>query len=176
MGMMTRAAIDIDAPRDEVFRWLTERDRLTTWLGSAGSMPQDPSQLKVGFTAQGTVASPGGEQPTTLLVTAWDPPGTFGMSITYAGGDSLATYTLTDNGHGTRLELTGDTDWAQADESGVEKAMEGQTEEAKRAIEEALKQAEGMLAQGAFDANTQALMQKSLEDSLAKLKALVEAA
>ena len=175
MGMTTRASIDIDAPREEVFRWITEYDKLTTWMGSAGAMPQDYSQLKVGFTAQGTMPVPGGERTNTLLVTAWDPPGTFACTITYAGGDSLSTYTLTDNGHGTHLELTGDTDWADTDESAVGKAMEGQSAEAKQAIAAAMQQMEGMLDQGAFDAGTQVYLQKAVEDSLATLKGLIEA-
>ena len=176
MGMTTRASVDISAPRAEVFRWLTEPEKLTAWLGGAGSMPADPAELKVGYTSQGTIPSPsGGTRPTTLTVTAWDPPSTFAMTISYDGGDSISTYTLGETASGTHLELASDTDWAAPDESAVDKAMAGQDEAARKLVEGYLHDAEAKLARGDFDANTAQLMQKSLEDSLAKLKTLVEA-
>jgi uncharacterized protein YndB with AHSA1/START domain len=175
MGIETKAAIDIAAPREEVFRWVTERDKLTSWMGGAGAMPEDPAQLAVGFTAAGTMPSPGGDRPTTLTVTAWNPPSTFGCTITYDGGDSISVYTLTETATGTRLELASDTDFARADLSGVEKAIAGQTEAAQDMIEDQLERMQEQLAAGAFDAGVQPQMQKSVEDSLAKLKGLIEA-
>ncbi len=171
MGMTTKAAIEIAAPREEVFRWITDHDRLVTWMGSAGSMPQDPSSLKVGFTAE----APGPSGTQTLTVTAWDPPSAFGCTISYPGGDSIALYTLTATTTGTRLELSGDTDWGQLNDSGLEKALEGQSEEAKRAVHDQLAVLEQKLLDGEWDTSTRAMMQKSLEQSLEKLKSLVEA-
>lgn len=158
-----------------MFSWITEPDKLTTWMGGAGSMPADPGELKVGYTSQGTLASAGGERPTTLVVTAWNPPETFGCTITYEGGDSISTYTLTAEGSGTRLELVSDTDFAAMDESGVDAALAGQTEAAKDIIEKQLEQMKAQLMQGAFNSTAQPGMQKALEESLAKLKGLVEA-
>jgi uncharacterized protein YndB with AHSA1/START domain len=175
MGIATKASIVIDAPRDEVFRWITERDKLTTWMGGAGAMPADSAELKVGFTAQGTMVAPGGERPTTLTVTAWDPPSTFGCTIVYPGGDSLSTYTLTSEGSGTRLELASDTDWAAVDDSAADKALEGQPDWVHDLVEHQLENLKAKLLQGAFDGTAQPGMQKSVEDSLAKLKTLVEA-
>lgn len=175
MGISTKASVDISAPREEVFRWITETDKLTTWMGSSGAMPTDTSLLKVGFTAPGTMIAPGGERPTRLTVTAWDPPATFGCTIAYDGGDSISVYTLTEQGSGTRLELTSDTDFASMDNSGVDKAMEGQSEAAKELVENQIEEVQEKLADGLFNASVQPAMQKSVEDSLAKLKGLIEA-
>lgn len=175
MGMLTKGSIDIAAPRAEVFRWLTERDKLTAWMGGAGSMPEHVSDLRVGYTSQGTMPSPGGgTRPTGLIVTDWDPPTTFSMTITYPGGDSLSTYTLTDIGADTHLELASDTDWAEPDNSAVDKALEGQNFVVRHLVEGMVHRQEAKLAQGDFDASTAAIMQKSLEASLAKLKTLIE--
>ncbi|CAN5562651.1 hypothetical protein BH10ACT7_BH10ACT7_32870 [soil metagenome] len=175
MGMATKASVTIDAPREEVFRWLVEPEKLTIWMGSAGAMPADPSQLKVGFTAQGTMPAPGGTRPNTLTVTAWDPPSTFGCTITYEGGDSVSMYTLATAGSGTRLELSGDTDWAQADLSQLDTALAGQDPAAQAVGRGMINGLMRLFRSGAWDGPTRKLMQKSVEDSLAKLKGLVEA-
>lgn len=176
MGMHTKATVDIAAPRDEVFRWLVEPDKLTAWLGGEGAMPADPSVLKVGYTATGTMPAPEGPRSNTLTVTAWDPPSTFGCTITYAGGDSISLYTLTETATGTHLELTGDTDWAQADTSAAEHQLEGQDAASAALGRAALENMKKLLADGAWDDLTRNAMQKSLEESLAKLKQLVEGA
>lgn len=176
MSLKTSAAVEIAAPPAEVFRWITEVDKLTTWMGGAGAMPADSSQLKVGFTAQGTMPAPEGQRATTLTVTAWDPPASFGCTIAYPGGDSIALYTLAATPTGTRLELTGDTDWASMDRSALDREMDKQSQAVQDLVDD---QVEAMMARftsGAFDSGTQAAMQKSVEDSLAKLKILIESA
>lgn len=175
MGMATKASVVIAAPREEVFSWLVEPAKLTTWMGGAGAMPADPAQLKVGFTAQGTIPAPGGTRPTTLTVTAWDPPSTFGCTITYDGGDSVSVYTLTAEGSGTRLELTSDTDWAKEDLSQLDTALAGQDPAAQAVGRGMVNGLMKLFRSGLWNGPTRKLMQKSLEESLAKLKGLVEA-
>lgn len=176
MGLTTAASIEISAPRDEVFRWLIEPEKLTAWMGGAGAMPEDPAQLRVGFTAQGTMPAPEGTRATTLTVTAWNPPSVFGCSIAYPGGDSNSTYTLEQTATGTRLTLASDTDWAQMDMSGLDKALESQPAETRDLVEDQIEAMVARFAGGAFDGPTQAAMQKSVEGSLATLKSLIEKA
>lgn len=176
MGLATSASVDIDAPREEVFRWLIEPEKLTGWLGGAGAMPADTSLLKVGFSAQGTMPAPEGTRATTLTVTAWDPPTKFGCTIAYPGGDSISTYTLEATTAGTRLTLSSDTDWGQMDTTELDKVMAAQPDSTRELVEDQIEAMIDRFTGGAFDATTQAAMQKSVEQSLAKLKSLVEKA
>src|SRR4029078_6052809 len=56
MGIKTDASIQIDAPPETVFDWLTERDKLAEWTGVAPDyMPADVSELTAGLPGQGTL-------------------------------------------------------------------------------------------------------------------------
>lgn len=176
MGMVTSAGIDISARREVVFGWLVEADKLTTWMGSAGAMPADRSQLRAGFTAHGTMPAPGGERPNTLTITRWEPPAFFGATISYDGGESRSLYTLTEVDAGTRLHLDSETDWAAADLSQLDTALAGQDPAARKIGELLMSGLMKLFRSGAWDNPTQKLMQKELEKSLARLKQLVEAA
>jgi len=175
MGIPTRSSVDISAPREEVFSWLVEPAKLVTWLGGSGSMPQDRTQLRVGFRGQSPFATPLGERMLGLEVTAWDPPSSFAFLMTYPGGDSLTTYRLTETVTGTTLEAIGDTDWGEADTSAVDAEIAQAPERDQQAMRDRLAAAEAQVAAGDFDASAQVPMQQAVEASLTKLKGLVEA-
>ena len=175
MGMLTKGRVEIAAPAKDVFAWLIEPAKLTTWLGTAGAMPEDTSQLHVGWSAT-TDAPPVGK--TTVEITAYDPPNELGCRTTYAGGDSITTYRLVEGDGVTTLTLDGDTDWARPEgawEASMDQALAGQSEEVKQAAEAQLDQVEDQLEAGAFDGMAQGQMQAALDASLQKLKTLVEA-
>jgi len=176
MGMLTNGRVEIAAPAKDVFAWLIEPAKLTTWLGAAGAMPEDTSQLRVGWTST-TDTPPLGK--VTVEITAYEVPTLLGCRTTYAGGDSLTTYRLVEGEGVTTLTLEGDTDWARPEgawEGAIDTALEGQSAEVRAEAEEQLDKVEDQLEHGAFDSLAQGQMQQSLDASLQKLKTLVEAA
>lgn len=175
MGMQTTATVEIAKPAAEVFSWLVEPQKLTAWAGSRGAMPDDPSVLKVGYEGAGPVAGIAGGEA-RMTVQAWDPPHGFGARMTYAGGDATTTYALTEAGGTTTLTVSSDTDWATPDLSAAEKQVAAFGAEALTAMHHAIDMMNQQIASGAHDAATQGMMQSALEQSLQKLKGLVEAA
>jgi uncharacterized protein YndB with AHSA1/START domain len=178
MGIPTSATVDLKAAPVDVFRWLIEPARLVTWLGSSGAMPADSSVLKAGFTAQSTMTTPGGSQwPTSLTVDDYNPPALYSFTLAYPGGTAKTTYSLAPTATGTRLSVTGDTDYAAADTSGVDAAAAHESLFMRAYIHLAVAVVEHKLEKGGLPGvteSTQGAMQKGLEDSLAKLKSLVE--
>lgn len=174
MGMQTSASVAIRRPAAEVFRWLVEPERLAAWTGSAGIMPADPAVLAAGFETTGTTPGVAGGE-TRLRIDAWDPPHGLTLTITYAGGDATTTYALAEADGVTTLTCSSDTDWARPDLTGVEAQVAAQPPEVQAAMRSAMDAAYAQLGAGAFDAGTQAMLQSSLEDSLARLRDLVEA-
>jgi uncharacterized protein YndB with AHSA1/START domain len=175
MGMLTNGRVEIAAPAKDVFAWLIEPAKLTTWLGVAGAMPEDTSQLHVGWSST-TDTPPVGKL--TVEITAYDPPTLLASRSTYQGGDSITTYRLVEGDGVTTLTLEGDTDWARPEgawENAVDQALEGQPADIKEAAEAQVDKVEDQLEAGAFDGMAQGQMQASLDASLQKLKALVEA-
>lgn len=175
MGMLTNGRVEIAAPAKDVFAWLIEPAKLTTWLGTAGSMPEDTSQLHAGWTAT-TDSPPMGK--VTVEITAYDPPHLMSSRSTYQGGDSMSTYRLVEGDGVTTVTLEGDTDWARPEgawEASMDKALEGQSAEVRAAAEEQIDRVEDQLDAGAFDGLAHGQMQAALDASLQKLKALVEA-
>lgn len=176
MGMLTKGRVEIAAPAKDVFAWLTEPAKLTTWLGATGGMPEDTSQLHVGW-SNTTDTPPVGK--VTVEITAYDPPNVLGSRSTYQGGDSITTYHLVEGDGVTTLTLEGDTDWARPEgvwEETIDKALAGQPADVREDAEEQLDKVEDQLDAGAFDGMAQGQMQAALDASLQKLKALVEAA
>ena len=174
MGMLTSGRIEIAAPAMDVWAWLIDPVKLTTWLGAAGGMPEDPAELHVGWTA--TNDSPAG--PVRVEITSFEPPTLLAYRSTYAGGDQIATYRLTEGDGITTLVLEGDTDWGRPEgglEASLEKAMEGQSPEAVSAAQGILDQVEERLEHGDFDSSAQPQLQQAVDASLTKLKTLVEA-
>ena len=175
MGMLTKGRVEIAAPAKDVFAWLIEPVKLTTWLGTAGAMPEDSSQLHVGWSST-TDTPPVGKM--TVEITSYEPPTVLGSRSTYQGGDSITTYRLVEGDGVTTLTLEGDTDWARPEaawEGAMDKAMEGQPAEMKQAAEQQLDQVEDQLEHGAFDSMAQGQMQAALDASLQRLKTLIEA-
>jgi uncharacterized protein YndB with AHSA1/START domain len=173
--MLTSGSVQIAAPAREVWAWLVEPVRLTAWLGAAGGMPEDSSQLVAGWTST-TDTPPLGK--VTVEILAYQPPERLEYRTTYAGGDSISTYRLVEGDGVTTLTLEGDTDWARPEgawDAALDSAMEGQPAEVREAAEAQLDQVEEQLEQGRFDTLAQDQMQTAVESSLTKLKALIEA-
>lgn len=175
MGMQTKAVVEIARPAAEVFRWLVEPEKLTAWAGSPGVMPADPAALAVGFENTGPVPGIAGGEA-TMRVESWNPPLTFGVTVSYAGGSASTTYSLAESGGVTTLTCSSDTDWAQPDLGNVEAQMAAMGPEVQSVMQHAIDTMNAQLKAGAYDAGTQAMMQQALDASLAKLKQLAEAA
>lgn len=176
MGMLTTGRVEIAAPAAEVFAWLIEPAKLVAWLGTSGAMPEDTSQLHVGWSST-TDSPPMGK--VTVEITSYDPPHELGSRSTYQGGDSITTYRLVEGEGVTTLTLEGDTDWARPEgswDAAIDKALEGQPDDVRASAEEQLDKVEDQLEHGAFDSLAQGQMQQALDASLQKLKTLVEAA
>jgi uncharacterized protein YndB with AHSA1/START domain len=173
--MLTKGQVEIAAPAKDVFAWLIEPAKLTTWLGTAGAMPEDASQLHVGWSSTTDIPPVG---KTTVEITSYAPPTELGCRTTYQGGDSITTYRLVEGDGVTTLTLEGDTDWARPEgawEGAMDAALEGQPADVKADAEAQLDKVEDQLEAGAFDGMAQGQMQASLDASLQKLKTLVEA-
>ncbi|MBX3193496.1 MAG: SRPBCC family protein [Schumannella sp.] len=174
MGMLTSARVEIAAPASEVFAWLIEPAKLTAWLGAAGAMPEDTSQLRAGWTGSSESPPLG---TVSIEIRVYNPPERLEYRTVYPGGDALTTYRLTEGDGVTTLVCEGDTDWARPEgawDAMVDAAVEGQPEGTREAVQAQLDEAEMQLDAGRFDSLAQGPMQEALEASLQKLKTLVE--
>jgi hypothetical protein len=174
MGMIAKGRIDIAKPATEVFSWLIEPAKLTSWAGSPGVMPADPEVLAVGYENTGPVPGIAGGEA-RMRVEAWNPPVTFAVTVSYAGGEAMTTYGLAESGGLTTLTCSSDTDWATPDLGAVEAQIAAQPLEVQAAMHHAIDVMNRQVDAGAFDVGTQAMMQQALEASLVKLKQLAEA-
>lgn len=173
MGMQTAVQIQIAKPAAEVFRWLIEPAKLAQWAGAAGLMPADTADLKSGYETTGTIPAIAGE--VRMRIENYTPPLGFGVTMTYAGGDSTTTYTLSESGGTTTLASSSDSDWAQPDLSALETSMSQQSAAIQSIMHHAIDVMNQQVGSGALDANAQGMMQQALVASLEKLKALAEA-
>ncbi|MEO8528273.1 MAG: SRPBCC domain-containing protein [Pseudolysinimonas sp.] len=173
MGMTTSAQIQIAKPAADVFRWLIEPAKLTQWAGAAGLMPADTSLLKSGFETTGSIPAIAGE--VKMRVENYNPPLSFAVTMTYDGGDSTSTYTLSESGGTTTLTSASDSDWAKPDLSGVETMMDQQSAAIQSIMHHAIDVMNQQVGSGSLDANAQGMMQQALLASLQKLKGFVEA-
>lgn len=171
--MTTNGSIEIAKPAAEVFRWLVEPEKLTAWAGGAGLMPADPTVLRSGFEASGPIPALAGDAH--LRIGTWNPPLGFDVTMTYAGGDATTTYTLSESGGTTTLTSSSDSDWGKPDLSEMEKQMAQQSPEIQAAMHHAIDLMNSQVGAGAYDATAQQGMQAALDQSLSKLKSLVEA-
>jgi len=174
MGMQTHGRIEIAKPAAEVFRWLVEPAKLSAWAGGAGLMPADPAELHAGFEVTGAIPALAGDA--RMRIEAWNPPLGFAVTMTYAGGDATTTYALTESGGTTTLTSSSDSDWGKPDLSALEAQMAQQSPEIQAAMHHAIDLMNSQVATGAYDATAQSGMQTALDQSLARLKQLVEAA
>ena len=170
--MQTSGTVEIAKPAEEVFRWLVEPAKLTAWTGGAGLYPAAPAELRDGFEATGPVPAMEGEA--TLRIQEWNPPLGYTVVMTYPGGDSTTSYALRETGGATTLTVRSDTDWGKPDLSAMQAQMAGQSPEIQAAMQQALELMNSQVGAGAYDATAQAGMQASLDESLVKLKSLVE--
>jgi hypothetical protein len=139
-------------------------------------MPEDSSQLQLGFKAAGSMQAPDGPRPTELEVTAWEPPHDFAFRMTYPGGSATSTYKLTEVDSGTHLEVTGETDWGSmiALPEQVEDLIDRQPKLIQIFAHHQLHEMQHRLQSGEFDQATTVQMQQVLEAELDKLKHAVE--
>ena len=72
----------------------------------------------------------------------------------------------------TTLTCTSDTDWAKPDLGAVEAQIAAQPPEVQAAMHHAIDLMHQQVGAGTFDAGTQAMMQRALDASLAKLEQL----
>ena len=139
-------------------------------------MPEDASQLHAGWTGS-TDSPPVGR--VSLEIREYDPPTRLEYRSVYHGGDAIASYRLVEGDGVTTLTLEGDTDWARPEgtwDELVDTALAGQPESVRGIAEAQLDAVEAQLDGGQFDGMAQSQMQQSLDASLQKLKALIEAA
>jgi uncharacterized protein YndB with AHSA1/START domain len=69
MALVTPATVTIEAAPSEVFAWLIDPAKLTTWLGAPGGMPENASELHAGWTGSSTMAAPGRSRPIGVQIT-----------------------------------------------------------------------------------------------------------
>lgn len=174
MSLTTHATVQIAAAPAQVFAWLVEPARLTTWLGGSGGMPEDTAQLHVGWTGSTTMAAPSGGRPMGVEITAYDPPRAMATTVTYAGGRSVSSYTLVEKGGGTEVSVDGETDYASFDEGALDANLTGQPAPIRWFAHLMLHHVEHQLADGDYDDVTEKKMNDVLGQTMARLKALVE--
>jgi uncharacterized protein YndB with AHSA1/START domain len=180
MGIKTQVEIDIAAPPEAVFQWLTQREKVAQWAGADPTyMPSDGSELTAGYRSRGTFHAPDGDREVDFEITAYEPPALFAYRNSYAGGDQTSTYRLNPAGAGTHLELSADTDYAQM--GALPAAQQEQLAKlpaAMRAlVQHNIERMEKQLEAHAFDDNPAltAAMAQQTKTMLEKLKQLVEA-
>jgi uncharacterized protein YndB with AHSA1/START domain len=184
LGIQTHSTVEIAAPPAEVFEWITHRDKLKAWTGVDSNLfPEDPSELRTGYHGTGTMPAPDGPRPVTIDVSRYDPPHEFDFTETYAGGNSVIGYKLTESGSGTALEMHADTDVAApAMQTPQLDQMEQQIDHlpfamrmlARHQMEKAM---ELYTSAAASDANAEALawpMQQQVDAQMQRLKSLIE--
>ena len=102
-----QGAIEIDRPPSEVFAWITQKDKLTRWVGWLVDVREN-GPLGKGARRVWVMDDPNMKQTIEIIadVEAYDPPRGLRLHTSMAGGfDGTNTYTLVDLGQGrTRLE------------------------------------------------------------------------
>jgi len=94
-----RLELDIDAPRREVFRALTDREQLERWIGEPGKMVIEPH---VG----GRIDFGWGDDGGPVRILSFEPDREVSYAWTYAAEpETVVTWSLTEGKRGTRLTL-----------------------------------------------------------------------
>jgi len=181
MHLKIRGSIEILAPADDVFEWLTDRAKLTAWAGSdPGWLPADGSELALGYRAKANLPTPAGVQEADFEVTAYDRPHRLEYVETYAGGRSVAGYTLEPSAGGTVLTLEATTDAGETAPPPVPEAVTAQLEHVPFLVRlfwrHQLHKQKDALAAFTRDGNPQfqAAMDAQLTAQLQRLKQLIE--
>jgi uncharacterized protein YndB with AHSA1/START domain len=182
MAYEATGTIEIAAPPEAVFPWLTDPQKLPRWTGmdSAGLLPGNSSDLHPGYRSTGAFSTPDGERDLEFEVVTHDPPHEFAFRETYRGGKSVATYRLSDSGDGTRLDVHATIDSAAL--AGVPDRVEQQVDElpgpTRRFARWQIHRIEEQLESGQIGSmpGVEERMSAMVNDELAKLKQCVEAA
>jgi uncharacterized protein YndB with AHSA1/START domain len=102
-----QGAVEIDRSPAEVFAWLSQKDKLTRWVGWLVEV-RETGPLQVGARRVWVMHDPNLGRPIEIVadVEAYEPPRRLSVHTAMAGGfDGNASYTVVDLGAGrTRLE------------------------------------------------------------------------
>lgn len=180
MAITALGSIEIAAPAAQVFPWLTEREKLTQWVGgNQEMMPASSSELVVGYRGRARYPGPGGaEEEMELEVTAVDPPHGFSYRQTYAEGVTVVEYVLAESDGQTHVSGTSTTEWKT---SGTDmfKQVEDQIASlpayAQEISRRQLEQVEQQMQHTDTNPAVEAEMNRRVAESLEKLKETVEA-
>jgi uncharacterized protein YndB with AHSA1/START domain len=180
MGIKTSGSIEVDAPPETVFQWITVRGKIAQWAGADPNyMPQDASELKAGYRGEGSMIAPDGPRKVEFEVTGCEPPTKFEYKASYPGGEGSFAYTLSPSGKGTLVETASDVDYAQM--AALPEQAEEQLQKASRLqrmfFHHQLHEMQEQYASGAMDDNPQVkgAMQAALQQQLSQMKMLAEA-
>ena len=102
-------AVTIDAPREDVFRWLTEPELMQRWIGGLEEFePLDPGPAE-GSRSRQVLRIKGQRFELDSVITAFDPPAGLDVHVEHRGFDSTSTYRLEEHGGHTHLAATIET-------------------------------------------------------------------
>jgi uncharacterized protein YndB with AHSA1/START domain len=102
-------AIAIDAPRELVFRWLTEPELMQRWIGGLLEFePLDPGPA-TGSRSRQVLRIKGQRFELDSVITAFDPPVALDVRVEHRGFESTSSYRLEERDGHTRLAVTIET-------------------------------------------------------------------
>ncbi len=102
-------AVDIAAPAERVFAWLTEAELMRRWVGGLREFrPLDP-EPGVGARAEQVVELGGRRMDVRSEITRFEPAKAVDARLTGKGFEVATSYELAENGASTRVAATVDT-------------------------------------------------------------------
>lgn len=162
LRMAGTASVWVPVAPDEAFGSVADLPRMGEWSPeNLGGEWLDPPPRGAGSTFRGRNRGPHGEWETILTVTTFDPPHRFGFVVASPGGEGTAwQYTFDADGNGTRVTESFRWRWTQLPDEGFRGRV------GRMPLSEAQQQV----------AARQAHLQRSVEVTLARLKASLETA
>lgn len=102
-------AITIDAPRELVFRWLTEPELMQRWIGGLLEFePLEPGPA-LGSRSRQVMRIKGQSFELESVITSFDPPAALDVRVEHKGFDSTSAYGLEEHEGHTHLTATIET-------------------------------------------------------------------
>lgn len=102
-------AVTIDAPRELVFRWLTEPELMQRWIGGLEEFePLDPGPAE-GSRSRQVLRIKGQRFELESVIAAFDPPAGLDVRVDHRGFESTSTYRLEEHDGHTHLAATIET-------------------------------------------------------------------
>jgi uncharacterized protein YndB with AHSA1/START domain len=103
--------VEIDAPRDTVFHWLTEPELMKRWVGGLLEFePLDPGPA-LGSRSRQVMRVKGQSFGLESVITAFDPPTSLEVRIDHKGFDSTSRYRVDEEADRTRVTATIETSY-----------------------------------------------------------------